>query len=96
MKQILQPEKKIQNIFPIVEHHHENWDGSGYPGQLSGEKIPIGSRIIFIVDAYCALISDRPYRRAYSQEEALKILEEGANSKWDGNLVKLFISIIKQ
>lgn len=96
VKQILKPVEKIQNIFPIVEHHHENWDGSGYPGQLSGEKIPIGSRIIFIVDAYCALISDRPYRRAYSQEEALKILEEGANSKWDGNLVKLFISIIKQ
>ena len=65
-------------------------------GGLCAEDILINLVIIFIVDAYCALISDRPYRRAYSQEEALKILEEGANSKWDGNLVKLFFSIIKQ
>lgn len=94
VKQILKPVSKVQNIFPIVEHHHENWDGTGYPAQLAGEEIPIGSRIIFIVDAYCALISDRPYRRAYSQQEALQILREGANSKWDGHLVNLFVSII--
>ncbi len=94
VKQILKPVEKVHNIFPIVEHHHENWDGTGYPAKLSGEEIPIGSRIIFIVDAYCALISDRPYRRAYSKTDALKILSDGANSKWDGHLVELFVNII--
>ena len=58
-------------VVPIVRHHHENWDGSGYPDGLRGEEIPIGARILSVVDCFDALTSDRPYRRAFSPDKAL-------------------------
>ena len=63
-------------VEPIVRCHHENWDGSGYPRGVAGEAIPIGARILSVVDCYDALTSDRPYRRAMSDEAALAILRE--------------------
>lgn len=95
-KDILKPIKSAHDIIALVEHHHESWDGSGYPYNLSGNQIPIGSRIILIVDSYFAMISDRPYRPALSKEEALKILKEGANSRWDGRLVEVFTEILQE
>ena len=61
-------------VVPIVRAHHENWDGSGYPNGLTGAEIPIGARILSVVDCYDALTSDRPYRGAMSDEEALAII----------------------
>src|SRR5207253_6542092 len=63
-------------VVPIVRHHHENWDGTGYPTGLSGTEIPIGARILSVVDCFDALTSDRPYRPRLSDEEALAILNE--------------------
>ena len=63
-------------VVPIVRHHHENWDGTGYPDGIKGEAIPIGARIISVVDCFDALTSDRPYRRALSDEDAIAIIQE--------------------
>lgn len=96
VKQILKPTKKVDGILPMIQSHHERWDGLGYPQKLSGESIPIGARIIVIVDAYFALISDRPYRLAYTKKEAIEILLAGANTQWDGRLVEIFIQILER
>jgi diguanylate cyclase (GGDEF)-like protein/putative nucleotidyltransferase with HDIG domain len=77
-------------VVDVVRSHHERWDGLGYPDGLKAEEIPIGGRIISIVDVYDALTSDRPYRRALSPEEAVKILREGAGKQFDPDLVELF------
>lgn len=75
----------------IVKHHHENWDGSGYPDRLSGLKIPLGARIISIADSYHAMTSNRPYRDALGNEEALKRLKKGAGKQWDPYLIEKFL-----
>jgi diguanylate cyclase (GGDEF)-like protein/putative nucleotidyltransferase with HDIG domain len=77
-------------VVDVVRSHHERWDGLGYPDGLKGEEIPIGGRIISIVDVYDALTSDRPYRRALSSEEAMKILREGVGKQFDPVLVGHF------
>jgi putative nucleotidyltransferase with HDIG domain len=63
-------------VVPIVRHHHENWDGTGYPDGLAGDQIPLGARILAVVDCFDALTSDRPYRRALSSRDAIAILQE--------------------
>ncbi len=74
----------------IIRHHHERWDGSGYPDKLAGEQIPLGSRIIGVADAYDAMTSDRVYRPAMSTEEALAELQKGAGTQFDPHIVELF------
>ena len=95
-REILKPIKSASSVACLIEHYNEFWDGSGSPDNLSGDDIPIGSRIIHIVDSYFAMTSDRPYRQAFTKEEALKILKEGANVKWDGNLVNIFVNILEK
>ncbi|MBI5788667.1 MAG: response regulator [Candidatus Schekmanbacteria bacterium] len=86
--------KTSRNIISYVRHHHERFDGKGYPYGLSGEDIPIGGRIIAIADAYDAMISDRPYRRALSPEQAQIELEKCAGTQFDPKLVKLFLETL--
>lgn len=83
-------------VVDVVRSHHERWDGLGYPDGLKGEQIPIGGRIIAIVDVFDALTSDRPYRRGMSHQEALAILKEGAGKQFDPNLVALFEQILPE
>jgi HD-GYP domain-containing protein (c-di-GMP phosphodiesterase class II) len=66
----------IKPILPVILHHHERFDGKGYPGRIRGKKIMLWARMAAVADTYHALISDRPYRRGLSREEALKILDE--------------------
>lgn len=94
-RDILKPISEIQDIIPIIEHHHENWDGSGYPGKVSGEQIPLSSQIILIADAYFALIEPRAYRNALSPHDALEVIKKDANKKWNPALVKEFVSLIE-
>jgi putative two-component system response regulator len=82
-------------IIPIIRHHHEHFDGTGYPDHLAGEEIPLGSRILAIADGYDAMTSQRPYRAALSQERAATQLQAGAGSQWDGNLVDTFLKALK-
>ena len=77
-------------VVPIVRAHHENWDGSGYPRGLSGTTIPIGARILSVVDCYDALTSDRPYRGAMSDEQALAIIKSRCGSMYDPDVVHVF------
>src|SRR6185436_10722952 len=74
-------------VVPIVRHHHENWDGTGYPHGLRGTDIPIGARILSVVDCFDALTSDRPYRRRMTDDEAIAILVERSGTMYDPHAV---------
>jgi putative nucleotidyltransferase with HDIG domain len=80
-------------VIPYVRHHHENWDGTGYPDRIAGEAIPLGARILSVVDCFDALTSDRPYRRALSTDAALDILRERSGTMYDPRVVEKFIEI---
>ncbi|MDR1059116.1 MAG: response regulator [Treponema sp.] len=74
--------------------HHEKWDGSGYPNKLAGEDIPLQGRIMALADVYDALVSERPYKKAFSHTEAVKIIQEGSGSQFDPALVDVFILVM--
>jgi putative nucleotidyltransferase with HDIG domain len=80
-------------VAPIVRHHHENWDGSGYPDGLSGEAIPVGSRILAVVDCFDALTSDRPYRPRMDDREALQIISDRRGTMYDPRVVDIFFEM---
>lgn len=77
-------------VVPIVRHHHENWDGTGYPDRLHGPDIPVGARILAVVDCFDALTSDRPYRRAMPMPQALAVIETRRGSMYDPAIVDAF------
>jgi putative nucleotidyltransferase with HDIG domain len=80
-------------VVPIVRHHHEAWDGTGYPDQLSGTDIPIGARILSVVDCFDALTSDRPYRPRLSENDAIAILQQRRGTMYDPLVVDAFIEM---
>ena len=80
-------------VVPIVRHHHENWDGTGYPSGIRGTDIPIGARILAVVDCFDALTSDRPYRTRLSDQDALRILADRRGSVYDPLVVDTFFRI---
>lgn len=88
--------KFAHDILPIIKHHHERYDGKGYPDGLRGEKIPITARIVAIADAFDAMTSDRPYRAGLNPVEAIEILHNGAGKQWDPQLVPVFVKLIEQ
>ena len=89
---IVAPLRSGAGLLPIIRHHHERFDGDGYPDRLAGEKIPVLARIVAVCDAYDALVTDRPYRQRKSRDEALAILRAGARRQWDPAVVDHFIS----
>lgn len=93
---IIAPMRFAGEVGPIILHHHERWDGSGYPSGLCGYDIPIGARIVAIVDAYDAMITDRPYRRSLGRDEAIRRLREGRGREWDPDLLDLFVDLVLQ
>ena len=94
-REILEPISNVVDIIPIIEKHHENWDGRGYPCQIAGDAIPIESQIILIIDSYFALLERRPYREAMTKDEALALIEQEINHKWSEKLAREFIAIIQ-
>ncbi len=89
-QEILKPISSVSDIIPIIEHHHENWDGSGYPNNKKGNEIPTTSQIILIVDSYFAMISYRPYRKPYTIDEAIEQIKLNTNIKYSPELVEAF------
>jgi len=85
---ILEPSAALRPLVPIVLHHHESFDGSGYPEGLKGEEIPIGSRILLVADTYEAMTSDRIYRRAPGHDKALEQLNKYKGSQFDPKIVR--------
>src|SRR6202521_487889 len=93
---ILVPLTPLARIREMVLHHHEFFDGSGYPDALTGDKIPLGARIIAIADAYDTITSDRTYKKARNASDALAELERCSNGQFDGAIVELFIRTMRQ
>jgi len=93
---ILRPIQSLQSLVPLIYYHHERWDGKGYSNGLKGEEIPIGARIIAISDVYEALTSDRPYRKAYSKEMAIKIIRGSLGSQFDPQVGDAFLRVLEQ
>jgi len=89
---ILRHFRQFEPILPGVLHHHEAFDGSGYPHGLRGEEIPFMGRLLAVVDTYDAVTTCRPYRTAKSHEDALSILKDGAGKQWDARIVKCFLT----
>lgn len=92
---ILRPIQMLHEIIPLILYHHERWDGNGYPERLHGEEIPMGARIVALADVFQALVSDRPYRKAFSRKEAIKIIEEGSGTQFDPGVVAVFLEILR-
>ncbi len=93
-KEILGPVEAMAHIVPCVLHHHERWDGRGYPAGLSGETIPLLARIIAVADTFDAMTTDRPYRKGLSIEEARSRLCEGAGVQWDATCIAAAAELI--
>jgi len=92
---ILTPITNIKQTLDIVLYHHERWDGKGYPGGLKGGQIPLVARLFAIVDVFDALTSDRPYRTAWSESQALAHIKEQSGAHFDPEMVAAFVEIMK-
>jgi HD-GYP domain-containing protein (c-di-GMP phosphodiesterase class II) len=88
--------KHLKGIIPIIKHHHEKYDGTGYNSQLKGEQIPIGSRILAVADAYDAMTSNRPYRKAMPQQKALMELKHLTGKQFDSQVVEAFFCVLSE
>lgn len=92
---IVKPLTYLKELCPVIRHHHERFDGKGYPDGLSGKDIPLGSRILAVADTYDALTSKRPYRTAYSPDRAMEMIKEGIGSQFDGEIAEAFLRVCK-
>jgi HD-GYP domain-containing protein (c-di-GMP phosphodiesterase class II) len=93
---ILEPSAALRPLVPIVLHHHENYDGSGYPEGLKGDEIPLGSRIIIVADAYEAMTSDRIYRKAIGHDRAMEQLNKYKGVQFDPKVVRALESVVQK
>ncbi len=83
----------MSEVVPYINYQQERYNGKGYPEGLAGNSIPLGSRIIALAGAYCALVQDRIHRKALSNKEALDIIKKESGIKWDPNIVKVLVEI---
>ena len=85
---------ELRDLARYVFHHHERWDGKGYPAGISGEEIPLISRIIMVADSWDAMRSDRPYRKGLSKEKATEEILKHSGAQFDPNIAKVFIKML--
>jgi len=91
---ILRPIQFLHDLIPFIFYHHEHWNGKGYPSGIRGEDIPLGARVIAIADVYQALISDRPYHKAFSKNAAIDIIKKASGSQFDPRVVSAFLRVV--
>ncbi len=94
-EEILKPVRRLVGVALLVRHHQERWDGTGYPDGLRGEQIPLGARILAVVDAYTAMTDQRPYRPARTHEEAVTELRRCAGTQFDPAVVSAFVQVLE-
>ncbi|MBP1763455.1 MAG: response regulator [Firmicutes bacterium] len=82
-------------LLPLIRHHHERFDGKGYPDHLKGEEIPLGARILAVADSFDALTSDRPHRKAFSIAEAVNIMRQHSGTQWDPVIIDIFFELLR-
>jgi HD-GYP domain-containing protein (c-di-GMP phosphodiesterase class II) len=85
---ILEGVKQLDMVMPVVRHHHEAWNGAGYPAGLKGEETPLLARIVAVADSIDAMSSDRPYRKGIPDEKLDAILRDGAGKQWDSDVIE--------
>jgi HD-GYP domain-containing protein (c-di-GMP phosphodiesterase class II) len=95
-KQMIADVAFLQPCLDIVYSHHERWDGQGYPEGLKGEEIPINARIFAVVDQWDALLSDRPYRKAWNRDDVIAYLQENSGKIFDSRIVDAFMALIHE
>jgi putative two-component system response regulator len=96
-ERICAPLKSLRHVLPIIRHHHERYDGSGYPDGLAGDTIPLTARILQVVDLYDAFTTQRPYKPAYDTERTFAIMrEETARGWWDPRLIETFLQMVQE
>jgi len=90
---VIQQVTALQEVVPAILHHHERFDGQGYPGKLQGQKIPLSAQIVAVVAAFQAMTSDRPYRPARSTEQALSELRRNTGTQFNAEVVEAFVAV---
>ncbi len=94
-EQICRPMKALAPVLPIIRNHHEKWDGTGYPDGLAGKEIPLLARVLQFADVYDALTTTRPYKRAFSSDEALELIRKETDRGWrDPSMMPVFFNLI--
>lgn len=94
---ICSPLKSLEDALPCIRSHHERFDGEGYPDGLKAEEIPLKGQIMAIADAYDAMVTDRPYRKAMTKDVAAKIFEDEINNgQWNPEIVRVFLKVVKE
>ena len=88
----MRPLRAFESPEPVVLHHHERFDGTGYPYGLRGSAIPLAARVVAVADSFDAMTTDRPYRAAMAPLEAFERLEDGHGSQWDPEVVDVFLA----
>ena len=91
---IIRPIQFLHDLIPFIFYHHERWDGKGYPSGIRGEDIPLGARVIAIADVYQALISDRPYHKAFTKSTAIDIIKKSSGTQFDPRIVNAFLRVV--
>lgn len=94
--EIVAPLRRLNKVLPMIRYHQEHWDGTGYPEGLRGEEIPLGARILAVVDAYVAMTEDRPYRKARTHEQAIEEVRGQAGKQFDPVVVEVFCQIVER
>ena len=94
--QIVEKMEFLTGAIDIVRHHHESYDGKGYPDGLAGEQIPLHARIVTVADSFDAMTTDRPYRKALTIAEAVRRLEESSGIQFDPRIAKVFIRYVTE